>query len=96
MLLDISCLISNFNLQCLRLLFQQELKVLEGESKKSAQDFCITFQKVSLLVLSYTSIGQNEMFQGLKCGIVRLSTLKILGDIGKNRIHQFFVFRTFS
>ena len=69
---------------------------LEGESKKSTQHFCITFQKVSLLVLSYTSIGQNEMFQGLKWGIVRLCTSKILGDIGKNRIYQFFVFHTFT
>ena len=67
-----------------------------GWIKKNAQHFCIKFQKVSLLVLSYTSIGLNKMFQGLKWGIVLLCTSKILGDIGKNKIHQFFVFHTFS
>ena len=77
-------------------LFEIEKTMLEGESKKSVQSFCITFQKLSFLVLSYTSIGQNEMFQGLKWGIVLLCTSKILGDIGKNWIHQFFVFHTFS
>ena len=45
---------------------------------------------------TFTSKGPNEMFQGLKQGIVRLCILSMIGDMDYMRLHQFFVSDTFT
>ena len=45
---------------------------------------------------TFSSNGLNEMFQGLKQGIVRLCILIMIGDMDYMRLHQFFVSHTFT
>ena len=64
--------------------------------KKVDNKFCNIFSKPSLLRSIFTSNGPNEMFQGLKQGIIRLCILIIIGDMAYMRLHEFFVSHTFT
>ena len=46
--------------------------VLETGAKKTELAFCHIAQKVLPLEKFYSSKGQNDLFQGLKWGIVRI------------------------
>ena len=55
--------------------------------KKVDNKFCIIFSKPSLLGSTISSNGPNEMFQGLKQGIIRCCILNIIGDMALMRLH---------
>ena len=59
-------------------------KILKSDAKKIAHLFCSVDQEPSLLMLKWITKGQNNLFQALKWGVVRLCSLNIFGDTSIN------------
>ena len=72
-----------------------DFRLLKSGAKKIGHVFCSADQEISLLALKWIRKGQNNLFQALKWGIVRLCSSNIFGDTSINMkilFLQFFEF----